>query len=944
MASETLLPENFTQANRYLPYMNFRGYTQAMPLKYTTTVNPEFVDKKIGQLQADYRANQAGFETGADNFYKGLETAIGDVHHRNEILSSFDQAANSLLDKYKDNKGRISYESPEFQREARAMTRTFATNPDIAAFKETMEMKKFYDSASKDANVIDYNPYFNPEKGRYWDTKEDGFFKPDLVQRPNYVKPVQDLWATVKADVTKKDTMNAISGISTASEYESNKTKIDDLVDEVTDSFMKTDEGINMYRELTTPHMSNGEWIGKGDPRLLSPEEANAKIKEHVENLGELTKYYKTSNSKKVDLSWEEKANITNAGKKMYYDDKGQKQEAVTLPAGNEVTYTVSGQPFRNKQELDLLSSKYVENKNIIVKDFNSWAKSEGITGKVKYTTDKDGKPQFVLVNPNDKDMIHKYQSQLDSYSYHIQLAHNKIQYAKNFDEAAMKASKLGNMNPKDRIKMSQAIEKETSDFYKDGYSTFGSVRNGDVVSIHTLMTQNPALYKQYMEYNKTAGSDINAYKLMTPVNAFLKERGLPTLGVTSMNLEDPESITKSYKEVQADLNKRLDSSKNISKEYRDYLAFYDRHSQDKLVSDDVYSFIDKTAEQKSYKQNLSNDIISDIKTGSAKMYLRKGDQNTEMDWTAIKEKYQGAVKDGQKLEDNFYLRGWAFDNENGLVLVGNFEGQEVEFRGYTNIDSFLLGENYDVPFRLNMLKNLSEGFNESFDQESTLGVNYYDENGKLIQPSYKVEKLLFDEGAAKEGQLKVNFDGNIQYFDSYADAVQGYIDHVAKTQENKAGVMTSKDDSNYQIIPRRDGQKIVAADYGNPYGLMGSVNGVWGYRVFGSVEEGIKAGQEDIRTKVLGKSDEMIRKFGSDYLNKKEGSNAPATLLDLISVFAPSGDGTNNPANYAALVAGRLGVSATVPLKDLSGRLEELFKAMLKQENKDVHDSTYNE
>lgn len=77
-------------------------------------------------------------------------------------------------------------------------------------------------------------------------------------------------------------------------------------------------------------------------------------------------------------------------------------------------------------------------------------------------------------------------------------------------------------------------------------------------------------------------------------------------------------------------------------------------------------------------------------------------------------------------------------------------------------------------------------------------------------------------------------------------------------------------------------------------------------FRVFSTLEEGALANLADLQAKIAGDSPAMKAKFGEGYT---------PNLKNLISVWAPSGDGANNPETYADFVSRETGIPVDKPL-----------------------------
>ena len=93
-------------------------------------------------------------------------------------------------------------------------------------------------------------------------------------------------------------------------------------------------------------------------------------------------------------------------------------------------------------------------------------------------------------------------------------------------------------------------------------------------------------------------------------------------------------------------------------------------------------------------------------------------------------------------------------------------------------------------------------------------------------------------------------------------------------------------------------------------------------FTIFPTPEAGFVALVNDLNQKFTGNSKSARRVLGRD----------AKTLLEVISVYAPSSDG-NSPTNYASAVASELGVSAHEPVENLLPRLEEVAQAFARHE-----------
>jgi hypothetical protein len=109
-----------------------------------------------------------------------------------------------------------------------------------------------------------------------------------------------------------------------------------------------------------------------------------------------------------------------------------------------------------------------------------------------------------------------------------------------------------------------------------------------------------------------------------------------------------------------------------------------------------------------------------------------------------------------------------------------------------------------------------------------------------------------------------------------------------------------------------------------NPGNLkVGGETDKGGFTIFETPEAGFQAMVQDITAKLTGNSPATRAKLGRN----------AETLLDVISVYAPEGDG-NDPVNYAKSVASQLGINnINVSVGELLPKVQELAKAMAKHE-----------
>jgi hypothetical protein len=90
-------------------------------------------------------------------------------------------------------------------------------------------------------------------------------------------------------------------------------------------------------------------------------------------------------------------------------------------------------------------------------------------------------------------------------------------------------------------------------------------------------------------------------------------------------------------------------------------------------------------------------------------------------------------------------------------------------------------------------------------------------------------------------------------------------------------------------------------------------------FAVYTTPQAGWQALENDIQAKISG--------------NNSHGLGPNSTLQDFFNVYAPTGDGNNNPSSYAQAVAKQLGVTPTTKLGSLTGRVQDLAVAIATHE-----------
>ncbi len=920
-------PNVFTQQNRYLPFFTFRGYSQSMPLKYNTTIDPKILSSSLDKLDKTYETNQAGFETGRDTIYKGLETAIGDIPNRNQLLGQFDSSANSMIDKYRDTKGRIAYESPEFQRDARTLVRQFALNPEISNYKETMLGKQYYDTVNKDPDALDFNPYFNPEKGRYWDTKQDGVFRPDVTKRQDYIKPVTELWDKVKSDVKNKEIINLITGITTKDEFEKNRGKIDALVDDARDVFLQTNEGATMYRELTEAHMYKGQWV---DP--IPPEAALEKIRDHVASLSEFYKYDKSSIGRSYDLSAAEKEELKSGyATKKFKDANGNVIEESVMPAGTPLTYTRIGErKFDTELAVDEFVSESTKNIENVKKDAVSYFTSDKanlvINGKkvtrdaIKFVTDPvNGYPKLIIEGLTP-DLINEHQHTIDKYNNDLQLQESARVYATKFKEQAK--TYAGITNP-------TGVEQKKYKEMENQLFAHGVGRE------YKILQEGRDMDKEVFDIVK---ADPNGGEAVRKIMAL---KGVSRAEADRMYyaVSKAYDFTSIYKkpefgefdeEYKADIDKQFAEAKKAvfgdNSKWAKYFDFFTEHAKDTELP--TYEFLFATdTKGEGYEKTIQKHVEPLITGGHLLVYRAVGDQNVPLTVDEVVSNYKG--ENGK--EANFQITGWRYDEDNGLVMGATIGKERVEIRDYANLNSYITSQGHVAQFRLDQVKQINDGFNATFGQESTVGWKGVDQDGKEVDYTFKVERLLYDQGPHKEGQMIVDFGEGKKSFNNEAELLQEYMRVMSEKQQVRNQFRLITDGTTTIVKNSTD----YAKDAGNPYGLLREVKGEWGAIKFNSIEEGFQAGRKDIIDKVTGNSPVMKSRYGANYAET-------ATLKDVVDTFVTWAHSGNNPDKYLSDVAGWLGVSVNAKLSELKDRADDVAKYFLRKENEEYYKKLY--
>jgi hypothetical protein len=111
--------------------------------------------------------------------------------------------------------------------------------------------------------------------------------------------------------------------------------------------------------------------------------------------------------------------------------------------------------------------------------------------------------------------------------------------------------------------------------------------------------------------------------------------------------------------------------------------------------------------------------------------------------------------------------------------------------------------------------------------------------------------------------------------------------------------------------------QTTLAQTNNNPGNIRNPATGQ--FAVYTTPQAGWQALESDIQAKISG--------------NNAHGLGPNSTLQDFFNVYAPTGDGSNNPASYAQSVAQQLGVSPTTKLGDLSNRVQDFAVAIATHE-----------
>jgi hypothetical protein len=936
-------PEVFLQQNKSLPNFTFRGYATPGKLNYSTTIDPKVLQTAISNLDAAYNKGQAFEQESQSNRYKAFGAAPGDIELRNTILNQYDEEAKKIISKFTTSSG-IAFENQNFPREVNALNLEFAKNLEIQKLGLTNKAYNNYDaSLGKGENgYTNYKPYVD-KNGKVWNTKENGVFEPDFHANIDYATPVLNLWGKVKADERNTSTIDEIDGTSTTTGKESTEAKIDALTDQAYSYFMQTPEGSLMFKELTTDHKKDGKWVDK-----QSEEDANNSIKQYVKDLSGFFKYTKESNSTKTQLPWQEQVEL----KKTYQSSDGKRKEVNEVTIGGVVDPHVSirGNGYGTPEANSEYSAVALENLKELTKNFNAYNKENGDV--MQLIADANGMPTVSLKDPSNKILIGKHKAQLDRFNVDMQLEHNvKVNLAR-FDNAVLKEAGLSNLSPAKKKELDEEYNKFMGQFRKSTTGIFDMTSNGSYLDAYSVAAANPELMNEIKEYKALhSNAEAAGSPLYTRIDAFLRKANIKDdNGVTAYLLVSQEmsEIKKNADDVNKELTEKLASSNNKNlAPYSKYRQLYSKQAEQKTVTGNEYN-LDNGSNTKEVEAFV-NPTIDRVLSGVLPIYLTHGNQDVPALTDEMLTDYKAAEKGkGHELKDDLKIIGWRFDDNDGLVATGTFKGNSIEVRpskggtGSLGLEAFVVAAGYDAALRIDQLRRIGQDFNISFGQEARLGIDSYDEKtGEQIQKSYKMEKLLFDDEAGnKEGTLKIDFDGTTEFADSYSEAIDKWILHEAKIQQSEqtSEILTTGDGVRY--VKSGTGTTVDPSTYFNPYGIR--PKGVKGYLVFANMQEGINKGIADIRAKVEGKSDAMKEVYGESYLTKKEDGTGPATLLDLIKVFAPPSDG-NNPDTYADNIFkwtnGKYGPSTKlVDIKDI----DLLAKMKLKQENYKVYKQIY--
>ncbi len=385
--------------------------------------------------------------------------------------------------------------------------------------------------------------------------------------------------------------------------------------------------------------------------------------------------------------------------------------------------------------------------------------------------------------------------------------------------------------------------------------------------------------------------------------------------------MSDFDKVTEKYGKKRSDV---FASNPKWAK----YNEFFDTHSKAREFNTYEFNFATNSKGEK-YQDILKSQIEPLILSGDQLAYLAVGNQSIPLDKEEINDLYNSG--DGK----NFNITGWRYDEDNGLVVgavIGKgVDSKRIEIRNYSNLNSYIVGEGHETQFNLNQVKQLNDGFNQSFGQESIVGWKGKNADGTEVDYTFPVKRLLYDKGPYKEGEMQVDFGEGTKSFSNEADLINEYLRVMSTKQQQDSQFKLLSDEKGVIVYNTTDAAK----DANNPYGLGRSIGKQFGFNRYDTLERGLEVGKQDVMNKVLGNSGTMKGKFGDNY-------TATATLRDLVNTYVTWGHEGNNPDEYVNDIANWLGVSPNVALSQLSSRADEVAKWFLRKESPSTFNKIY--
>lgn len=287
------------------------------------------------------------------------------------------------------------------------------------------------------------------------------------------------------------------------------------------------------------------------------------------------------------------------------------------------------------------------------------------------------------------------------------------------------------------------------------------------------------------------------------------------------------------------------------------------------------YSKIKATQLLLEYKKQL-NDVLY----GNNGLFLRNGEEAFNID--SLYETKAQEIKDKLKEEYNGSLAGNFFDMRAKELDISNMEyAQRYKARQY---QAWAVRED-------NAAADL-------FADAASANYNNPDEyNRNAAQSLWHMRNSLERQGYGAKAVDKALIESKRQL------AKSAFMQALA--QEDYAGAERILGGQSGGTLSERN---VSANNYGNVKNTRG------GYNAYATKQDGLMAvGERVLR-----------------YSNAPENGWEAKTLLDMVNIYAPAGDGGNNPKQYADFLAKRLGISPTEPVNWKDPKiLAGLIKAM---------------